>query len=776
MRYGRFRLSGLMFLVIIGELSGCHDNDDGAREAPPAPVTITTAAVSDGVTGQAYDQTLQATGGTGGLTWSVSSGTPPDGLGLSAGGVISGTPTTTGTFDFAVQASDSASPAQTDTQALTIRVADPLAITTAAFDNGTDGVAYEQTVLTTGGLAPLAFDISSGALPAGVVLDAATGTISGTPTVGGAFNFTVRALDSLNARQEIAQDYALLILKIITSSLPGGAEGQAYTESLSVTGQVDPVLWRIAAGSLPMGLNLDANSGEISGTPTETGSFDFSVEVTDSDSPARIDTQALSITISQALPPMAGTFEMVSVDSNETLGNAGSSSPRASADGRYVAFGSNANNLVPGDTNGAGDVFVRDRQAGETVRVSVASDGTQANDFSFQHSISADGRFVAFQSVATNLVADDTNGVNDVFVHDRDADNDGIFDEPGAIATVRVSVASDGSEGNAFAQFPSISADGRFVAFQSDASNLVANDTTLRDVFVHDRDADGNGIFDETCDGCRSTVRVSVAGDGSEANDSSEGSSSPYISADGRFVAFKSFASNLVADDFNFEKDVFVHDRDADGNGIFDETCDGCRSTVVVTVASDGTQANFDTEVFTISLDGRFVGLDSFASNLVADDTNGLSDVFVHDRDADRDGVFDEPGAIATVRVSVASDGSQSTTGSGGGPVLSGDGRFVAFGSAASDLVAGDTNGLNDIFLHDRDADGNGVFDDTCNGCRSTIRVSVASDGTESNGVSTGPFIPGGTNSIVFFQSTASNLAAGDTNNATDVFVAGTGQ
>jgi Tol biopolymer transport system component len=164
----------------------------------------------------------------------------------------------------------------------------------------------------------------------------------------------------------------------------------------------------------------------------------------------------------------------VSVASDGTQGNGDSVSPSISADGRYVAFMSYAYNLVPGDTNGKADVFVHDRLTGQTTRVSVASDGTQGNDGSGGASISANGRYVAFVSGASNLVPGDTNGKADVFVHDRLTGQ-----------TTRVSVASDGTEGNSDSIYPSISADGRYVAFQSWASNLIPRDTNgAWDVFV----------------------------------------------------------------------------------------------------------------------------------------------------------------------------------------------------------------------------------------------------------------------------------------------------
>jgi Tol biopolymer transport system component len=247
-----------------------------------------------------------------------------------------------------------------------------------------------------------------------------------------------------------------------------------------------------------------------------------------------------------------------------------------SADGRFVAFSSGASNLVPGDTNNRRDIFVHDQQTGQTIRVSIASDGSQANDHSDNVSISADGRFVAFSSGASNLVPGDTNETVDCFVHNRDADGNGIFDEPEGIQTSRVSVASNGAQANdPGVQFSSISADGRFIAFRSRASNLVPGDTNgAEDVFVHDQQT-------------RQTTRVSVASDGSQANG---GSGAASISADGRFVGFNSVASNLVAGDTNGDSDVFVHDQRT-------------RQTTRVSVASDDSQANGGSAGARISID-----------------------------------------------------------------------------------------------------------------------------------------------------------------------------
>ncbi len=229
--------------------------------------------------------------------------------------------------------------------------------------------------------------------------------------------------------------------------------------------------------------------------------------------------------------------QLVSVDSTGNPANGGSYSPVLSADGRYVAFRSEASNLVAGDTNNAQDVFVRDVVAGTTTRVSVDSTGTQGNGDSYNAVVSADGRYVVFESEASNLVFGDTNDDVDVFVRDVVAGT-----------TTRVSVDSIGTQGTGGSGRPSVSADGRYVVFDSVASNLVAGDTNgADDVFVRDLVAG-------------TTTRVSVDSAGGQANGPSPFFSPSSISADGRYVVFDSGASNLVTGDTNDTGDVFVRD------------------------------------------------------------------------------------------------------------------------------------------------------------------------------------------------------------------------
>lgn len=222
--------------------------------------------------------------------------------------------------------------------------------------------------------------------------------------------------------------------------------------------------------------------------------------------------------------------ERVSRDATGVQGDGDSYGASLSDDGRYVAFHSHASNLVPGDTNLHEDVFVKDRDNNAVERVSVATGGVQADDESVGASISGDGRFVAFRSRATNLVAGDANGRWDVFVHDRDSDQ-----------TTRVSVATDGSEANHDSMSPSLSDDGRYVVFESMATNLVDDDTNARaDIFVHDRTTG-------------QTARVSIGG----SREADGHSHAPAISGDGAWIVFESDATNLVAGDTNQSRDVF---------------------------------------------------------------------------------------------------------------------------------------------------------------------------------------------------------------------------
>ncbi|OHD27621.1 MAG: hypothetical protein A2064_00010 [Spirochaetes bacterium GWB1_66_5] len=344
----------------------------------------------------------------------------------------------------------------------------------------------------------------------------------------------------------------------------------------------------------------------------------------------------------------SGAVQRVSVDASGNQGNSDSVNPSISADGRYVAFESDATNLVAGDGNAFKDIFVYDRQSGTIERVSVDSDGAEADGPSLRCSLSADGRYVAFMSGAADLVDDDTNPVYDIFVYDRQ--NDSIE---------RVSVDSAGAQADDFSEIPTISADGRYVAFRSNATNLVAGDTNgTFDVFVHDRQSG-------------TTERVSV-----DSSENQVGGMSGFVSlsADGRYVAFESFATTLVMGDGNGSQDIFVRDRQGG-------------TTVRVSVDASGVEGDVASYSPWISADGRYVAFASEATNLVADDNNAARDIFVYDL---------QSGGIE--RVSVDSTGTEAN-GSSYIPSLSADGRYAAFTSSATNLVSGDANGENDVFV-----------------------------------------------------------------------------
>lgn len=361
-----------------------------------------------------------------------------------------------------------------------------------------------------------------------------------------------------------------------------------------------------------------------------------------------------------------GETMRISMGMDGAEADAPSFGPRVSADGNVVAFTSYATNLVPGFANGRSQVYVRNLVTGETVRVSVSSFGQQAEGDAGVLATSADGRVVVFNSQANNLVGGDSNNVSDVFVHDRETRQTG-----------RVSVSSGGGQGNSHSFMGSVSADGRFIAFASLATNLVMGDTNpLHDIFVHDRVT-------------RLTTRVSVSSSGVGANSQCI---FPGISADGRYVTFESHANNLVPSDTNFGADVFVHDRET-------------HLTTRVSVASDGSQSDQGGLEPSIDADGRFVTFSSGATNLVAGDTNGRQDIFIHDRLT-----------AETRRVSVSGDGTQANSSSLRSRI-SANGAVVAFSSLASNLVAGDTNGVFDLFVAGEvfDQDNDGVLDSVDN-------------------------------------------------------------
>jgi len=425
---------------------------------------------------------------------------------------------------------------------------------------------------------------------------------------------------------------------------------------------------------------------------------------------------------------------LVSVNTAATNGgNGNSTKPSISADGRFIAFQSTASNLTAtSDTNGTSDIFVRDQQTGTTTLVSVNTAGTKsASGTSGNASISADGRFVAFESTATDLVSlGDTNNTVDIFVRDL---------QTGVTTLITVNNAGNGS-GNGISQFPVISANGRTVVFQSNATNLTAisDSNNQTDVFARDLELGATRLISINSAGTSSGMLRSAL------------TSLRVVSDDGRFVVFESEASDLVPNDTNgsgvFGMDVFVRDLQT-------------ATTLLVTANSagngSGNLGSFSNGA-QISGNGRFVAFASWATNLVTgiSDTNGDTDTFVRDLVAG-----------TTTLASVSTAGTSTGNSIAYNPSISADGRFVAFNSRASNLVPNNNNNsngtprFNDVFIRDLQLG-------------TTTLVSINRAGTDNGGSgSTNPQISAN-GRFVLFQSSATDLTSdGDFNNNPDIFL-----
>jgi Tol biopolymer transport system component len=420
----------------------------------------------------------------------------------------------------------------------------------------------------------------------------------------------------------------------------------------------------------------------------------------------------LCLALLAASPTIAGaaTTQRASLETDGTQFSVGASGTvSVSADGRFVAFSAHRLLLLGGVGSSPVDVlqiFVRDLVNQTTELVSVAPNGDSGNGNSVFPSISGDGRLVAFASSANNLVAG-SSGVQQIFIRDR------------ATGTTEIaSVAPDGTQGNFGSGRPVISGNGLVVAFESTATNLVAG-STGNQVFVRDRVLGKTDLV---------SVNAATGGPGNQA------SRVPAINADGHYVAFQSDATNLVATGATSGRLYFVRDRLT-------------RTTSVVDVAVDGNVAVQATvEPPSLSADGRFVAYALTHTALVGTPATfraTFGPVSVRDLLTG-----------TTEVVSVASNGTQRT---GSAPSISGDGRFVAFSSLDTDLVASDTNDRGDVFLRDRIS-------------RTTERLSVSSIGSQATQSSFQPSVSAD-GRFVAFTSEASNLVIGDTNGLRDAFV-----
>ncbi len=388
------------------------------------------------------------------------------------------------------------------------------------------------------------------------------------------------------------------------------------------------------------------------------------------------------------------------------FGDTESAVSRVSADGRYVVFESRASNLVDDDLNGFRDIFRRDLQLGRTVLVSQAFDGSgSASGISLDADISGDGRYVVWATSAANIVPGDTNNQRDVFLRDM---------QTGLVE--RLSVTSSGAQVDGANSAPRISADGRWVVFWSQ-SGLVPSDLNgFHDVYRLDRQTGELALVSVTAGGLQGNF-WSYDGD---------------ISDDGRYVTFSSEATNLAAGDNNFGPDIFLKDMGTDELRRISEN-------------ASGSAGNGLSESPCISGDGSTVSYTSHAEDLVPGDTNGFPDAFAYD-----------VASAETERLSVRPDGGQSLLGTALTTSMSFEGRFVAFSSLSSDLVPGDTNGQTDIFLRDRTL-------------QTTELISLSSGGAQLNNNCWRPHLtPDGR--LVTFTSDATNVLFGDTLGARQVY------
>ena len=345
---------------------------------------------------------------------------------------------------------------------------------------------------------------------------------------------------------------------------------------------------------------------------------------------------------------ITGGIQRVSIKSNEAQVEGSSDRPSISADGTVIAFESSG--IFTAGDSGMTDVFVRDISTGKTTRVSKGLGGEQPDGPAYQPSTSANGRFIAFFSEATNLVPNDDNGWADVFVYDRDNKT-----------LERVSVSSQGAEGDGDSRAPSISGNGGRVVFESNAQLSSADDGGTQDIYMHNR-------------GTGKTTLVSLNSQGYQSNNSND---DPKISDDGRVVAFLSSATNLA-----------VHDpaKNIDRPYIRDLTTKKTELAVSLWDDSDLNGSLYDLD---ISQSGRYVAFETNASNIVSGDSQGDFDIFRYDRVTGR-----------TIRASLAHDGSQGSPDQGAFiPRISADGRYVIFTSDGTTLAPEDSNSSFDLFM-----------------------------------------------------------------------------
>jgi len=737
----------IVFLVsILGVVTGCGDDDD-KKSKNPVPVLTSVSPTAAVAGGAAFALTANGTGFVSGsvLHWN--------------GGARTTTFVSAAQLTAAIPASDIAN---AGTAQVTVVSPTPGGGTSSAVaftvDNPVPIVSSLSPTKVLAGSAAFELTVSGNAFVMGATIHW-NGAPRATTYVGSTM------LRAAIAAADVATAGSAQVT--VVNPGPGGGTSAAIAFAIDpiasglVISRLDPP--GVVAGHLAFDL-LVTGSGFVQGATVQWNGADrtttfvsatqvkaaiAAADVADPVSvPVRVRNPAPAEEISNALifvvttPPMPGVPVPITIAPDGSPPNGPSINGGLSFLGRHAVFASKASNLVPDDTNGMWDVFVRDTcmdyWTGDlldgctprTTRISVAPDGSQSNGDSGATltspagslAVSFDGRYVAFVSSATNLVAGDTNGVDDVFLRDTCLD-----DRFGTIAgctpeTVRVSLRADGSQSVSAASAPAIGVDGGHVVFVTADPSIVTGDANgVSDVFLRD-------VCPSALSGCTpGTRRISVAPGGADANGVS---GSPVFT--GRYVAFTSAANNLVASDSNSAADVFMRD-----------TCIGAESactpsTERISLGSDGAEANGTSSEPLVGLPmssmsgydyhGRFVVFTSSATNLVTADTNGVADVFMRDTCRGR------PGCVpSTQRISLTSTGQQIVGQPSGQPGhMRWDGEVVMFITAADNVVPGDTNGVDDVFIR-------GVCHDTTNCVTTTTRLSVGDQGLQGNGASFAP-------------------------------------
>jgi len=478
---------------------------------------------------------------------------------------------------------------------------------------------------------------------------------------------------------------------VSTTAADFGVVGNAYTSTIAVTGGTGPFTWTLFGGTLPTGLSLNAGTGVVSGTPTVDGNSTAVFTVMDS---------AGKTATGSVLFAIHTRTDRVSVNGSGTAGSGASSAPSIDNDGSLVAFVSQSTNLVTGV--GGSQIYVHNRQTNQIELISRDNDASVVNEgggVSSDPSMSGDGRFVAFVSLSANLVT----GVSgqQIYVRDRQTNQ-----------TTVVSKSSAGIIGDGASSEPAISADGRYVAFVSTSTNLVASVNGTQ-IYLHDRQTDQTTLVSQD------NSVTPVPGNGA--------SSTPAISSDGRFVAFASLSTNLGTAGGN--QQIYIHDRLTGANG----------TTSLVSKDSAGTAGNGNSSTPSVSGDGRYVAFVSLATNIVT----GFSgqQVYVHDRNTGANGTNS---LISRDNSGTPTAGDQSSS----APSISSDGRYVAFTSLATNLETGVSG--QQIYLHDRNGPATSLVS----------RDNDTGSLVEGNGPSDTPSISGN-GGFVAFASQATNLVTG---------------